>query len=310
MLSTIGQIHSRHAATVLALGVFVGLALPGLAGLLRPLLPPAVAGLLFFALLRIDWSELGRHLSRPMVAALLCAWFLVVTPLLVYLAVTALGVESGLATALILAAACPPIVSGPAMALVLRLDAPLMLVSVVSASLLAPFTVVVISSHLTDIDLAIDPPALFLRLAALIGGCVLAAMTARRWLGATRLARGRQGFDLVSMLLLLVFAVAIMDGVTRLVAEDPRHVLAYVAAAFITNVALQLLGAAAAPALGRRAALTVGFASGNRNMGLLLAVLPAGSAPEAMLFFAVAQLPIYMLPALLAPVYRRLLPGV
>ena len=44
--------------------------------------------------------------------------------------------------------ACPPIVSGPAMALLLRLDAPLMLVSVVVASLLAPFTVVLVAALL------------------------------------------------------------------------------------------------------------------------------------------------------------------
>jgi len=309
MLNIIGQIHSRHAATVLALGIFVGLLLPGLATWLRPLLPPAVAGLLFLALLRIDWPELSRHLSRPLVGALLCAWFLIVTPLIVYLAVSVLDVDAGLATALILASACPPIVSGPAMALLLRLDAPLMLVSVVSASLLAPFTLVAVSSSLTGVELAIDPPALFLRLAALVGGCVLAALTVRRLLGAARLARARHRMDLVSTLLLLTFAVAIMDGVARLVADDPWQVLAYVLAAFVANIGLQLLGAAAAPALGRRSALTVGFASGNRNMGLLLAVLPAGSAPEVLLFFAVAQLPIYMLPALLAPAYRRLLPG-
>jgi BASS family bile acid:Na+ symporter len=40
-------------------------------------------------------------------------------------------------------------------------------------------------------------------------------------------------------------------------------------------------------------------------MGLLLAVLPADSAPDALLFFALAQLPIYMLPAVLGPAYRR-----
>jgi BASS family bile acid:Na+ symporter len=81
-------------------------------------------------------------------------------------------------------------------------------------------------------------------------------------------------------------------------------VLAFVIAAFVANIVLQMLGTGAALAMGRRAALTVGFASGNRNMGLLLAVLPQSSAPEVLLFFAVAQLPIYMLPAALGPAYR------
>lgn len=299
------QALSRHAATVLAVGVFVGLGLPELAAWMRPLLPPAVAGLLFLALLRVDWPELLRHLSRPLIGALLGVWFLLATPLLVWLGVTILDFDSGLATALILAASCPPIVSGPAMALLLRLDAPLMLVSVVSASLLAPFSVVAVSSWLIGVDLGIDPVALFLRLALLIGGCVLAALAVRRWLGGQRLVRGREYFDAVSVVLLLVFAIAIMDGVTFLVIHDPRRVLGFIFAAFAVNLLLQLLGAAVAAAMGRRAALTVGFASGNRNMGLLLAVLPAEAAPDAMLFFAVAQLPIYILPALLGPAYRR-----
>jgi BASS family bile acid:Na+ symporter len=305
VLTSALQALTRHAAIVLAVGVFAGLALPEVAAVMRPLLPPSVAGLLFLALLRIDWQELARHVSRPLVAALLCAWFLLVVPVLVWLAVELLGVESGLATALILAAACPPIVSGPAMALLLRLDAPLMLVSVVIASLLAPFTIVAVSSWLVGINLHIDTFELFLRLAVLIGGCVLAALLTRRFLGPARLARWKNPLDVASIVLLLIFAIAIMAGVTDLVERDPWHVLLFVAAAFAANMLLQFLGTCAASAMGRRSALTVGFASGNRNMGLLLAVLPAGSAPDAVLFFAVGQLPSYILPALLGPLYRR-----
>ncbi len=300
---------SRHAAAVLAVGVFAGLVLPDLAGWMRPLLPPAVAGLLFLALLRIDWPELTRHLSRPLTGALLCGWFLIATPVLVWLAVESFDVDRGLAIALILAAACPPIVSGPTMALLLRLDAPLMLVSVVSASLLAPFTIVAVSSYLIGVDLRISAFALFLRLALLIGGCVLAALIVRRLLGQVRLARWKNPFDTASVLLLLIFAIAIMDGVTDLVAQDPWHVLRFIIAAFAANILLQLLGTGVTAAMGRRSALTLGFASGNRNVGLLLAVLPAGSEPDALLFFALAQLPIYILPAALGPAYRRWLAG-
>ena len=299
------QVLSRHGATVLAAGVFVGLAIPDLAGWMRPLLPSAVAGLLFLALLRVDWLELSRHLSRPLVGALLCLWFLLAVPALVWAAVELFAVNSGLATALILAAACPPIVSGPAMARLLHLDAPLMLVSVVSASLLAPFTIVAVSSHLIGINLQVDPWALFLRLAALIGGCVLAAMVVRRFLGQVRLLRCHKVFDIASVVLLLIFAIAIMDGVTALLAENPWHLLKFIIAAFAANIVLQLLGTAMASAMGRRPALTVGFATGNRNMGLLLAVLPADTAPDVLLFFALAQLPIYMLPAMIGPAYRR-----
>jgi BASS family bile acid:Na+ symporter len=305
VLASALQALSRHAAGVLAVGIFAGLVLPGVAGSMRPFLPAAVAGLLFMALLRIDWHELARHVSRPLTVALLCGWLLVGTPALTWLAVTTLGVGPGLATALILAAACPPIVSGPAMALLLRLDAPLMLVSVVSASLLAPFTIVAVASLLIGVELRIDSMQLFARLAALIGGCVLSALIVRKLLGRALLRRLRNPFDAVSVLLLLIFAVAIMDGVADLLAQKPWHVLRFIVAGFAANILLQLAGTAAAATMGPRPALTVGFASGNRNMGLLLAVLPADSVPDALLFFALAQLPIYMLPAVLGPAYRR-----
>ena len=95
-----------------------------------------------------------------------------------------------------------------------------------------------------------------------------------------------------------------MDGVTEFVAQSPWRVLQFIIAAFAANILLQLLGTGVAAAMARRSALTVGFASGNRNMGLLLAVLPA----DMLLIFVLAQLPIYILPAVLGPAYRRWLP--
>lgn len=298
------QALSRHAAWVLAAGIVVGLALPDLAGQLRPVLPLAVAGLLFLSLLRAEWQELARRLSRPLTGALLCVWFLLVVPGLVWLAATGLRLDGGLATALVLAAACPPIVSGAAMAILLRLDSPLMLVSVVSASLAAPFTIVLVASRLIGVDLNIDAMALFLRLAFLIGGCLFAAAIVRRLLGAARLERLNDPFDAASILLLFIFAVAIMNGVTGVLAENPRLVIRFIAAAFAANIVLQILGTGVTAAMGRRAALTVGFASGNRNMALLLAVLPTDSSPDVLLFFALAQIPVYMVPAMLGPAYR------
>lgn len=306
MLATALQALSRHAAGVLAVGVFAGLLLPELASIMRPWLPPAVAGLLLLGLLRVDLPALVMHLSRPIALALLCVWLLLLAPLLVAAAVALFGVAPGLGAALILAAACPPIVSGPAMALLLRLDAELMLASVVSASLLAPVTIVLVATHVVEVDLQIDTVALLARLVVLVGGCVAAALLVRRVAGRARLVRHADALDFASLVLLLVFAVAIMDGVGDLMARDPLHVAWFVIAAFAANVLLQLAGSVAAAAMGRRAALTAGFASGNRNMGVLLAVLPADSVTDVLLYFALAQIPIYVLPALLGPLYRRL----
>ena len=53
----------------------------------------------------------------------------------------------------------------------------------------------------------------------------------------------------------------------------------------------------------------VGLLSGNRNLALLLAVLVDRAEFDVLLFFAVGQFPIFVLPAVLAPVYRRIAQG-
>ena len=296
---------NRRGVLVLAAGVFAGLAAPEAAALCRPLLPASVAGLLFLALLRVDFAELALHFSRPWLNAGLTVWLLLIAPLLVWLVVNAFDLEADLATALVMMAACPPLISGPAMAMLLGLNAALMLVVVVIATLVAPFTLLLVSASLAGLQLDIAPTSLSLRLGGLIGGCFVAALLVRRVLGRVTLERWRDPLDGASLALLLLFAVAIMHGVAELVDNDPGKVTRLVLAAFGANVALQLAGIIVALARGRVESLTVAFASGNRNMGLLLAVLPAEASAEILVFFALAQFPIYILPALLQPAYRK-----
>src|SRR3546814_17129386 len=66
---------------VLFVGLFLGLALPALATLARPLLAPAVAVLLTATLLRIDGRVMLGYLRRLMLAALIVAWLLLGAPL-------------------------------------------------------------------------------------------------------------------------------------------------------------------------------------------------------------------------------------
>ena len=58
--------------------------------------------------------------------------------------------------------------------------------------------------------------------------------------------------------------------------------------------------------MGRRAALSLGLVSGNRNMALAFAVTGAFE-PDLLLYLAVAQIPIYLSPLLTRQIYGRLL---
>lgn len=298
---------SRNAAWVLALGVFAGLVLPELARNLRPLLPLAVGGLLVLSVMQTRFADFRRQLHRPLAPAAVIVFLLCISPALVWFLVQTLEVPEKLKPALVLMAAAPPIMAAPAMAMMLRLDAPRMLAVVIGATLLAPFTLGVAANWFIGAELSFDPTRLAVRLAGFIGVCFALAVLLRLSLGSRRMNEHKPLLDVLGLVLLLAFAVAIMDGVAQRLSLETGYVLTVIVISFIANILLQLVGGGAFFYTGASSALTVGFACGNRNMGLLLAVLPESSAPDTLLYFAVAQIPMFTLPALLLPMYNVLL---
>ena len=212
-----------------------------------------------------------------------------------------------IADALILMAAAPPIMSAPALAPLLGLDSGLSLVLVSLATLLAPLTVPPTAAWLAGATLDFDLAAFALRIALVIFGSVGAAVAVRSALGEARVARAATLIDAASVIVLLLFAVAIMDGIGPLLWQRPGFVAAVIAGSYVANLALQAVGAALFSRLGRNPALTLGFVGGNCNMAVLLAALPPAADPQILLWFALAQFPIFTLPALLARPYQWLL---
>jgi len=295
-----------HATWVLFVGVFLGLAVPSLAALARPLLAPAVAVLLTATLVRIDWQMMQSYLRRPWIATVITAWLLIGAPLAMAAVLALLPLPGALTTALVLMAAAPPILSAAPIAMILGLDGALALVVALIATLLTPLTVPPLALALLGLELDIGVVEFMTRLSIVVAAAFAAAMVIRRLIGRERLPRIATHLDGLVVIVMLIFAVAIMDGVTATLIERPMTVALWLLAAFIANPALQIAGTLAFWWLGRRRALTVGLVSGNCNMGLLLAAFPPGTDFDVVLYFAVAQLPMYMLPAVMLPLYRRL----
>ncbi|MBL8658581.1 MAG: hypothetical protein JNM75_02360 [Rhodospirillales bacterium] len=298
---------ARCAGPVLAAGVFAGLVAPPLAAALRPSLAIVVWLLFTLSAVRIDWPGAVRELRRPVRIVVLVGLIMIAAPALTVAVVRALGVDSDLAMALVLMAAAPPIISSPALALLLGLDAALALVVMVAATLAAPVALPAVVFGLLGLNLEIDAGALVLRLGLFVATALASGLALRAAAGPARIAANAAPIDGLAVVLLVFFSIAIMDGVSATAFANPGQVLRYVAGAFTANIILQAGVAALCAGLGRRRALTVGFSAGNRNMALLLAVLPATTEPSVLLYFAIAQLPIYILPAGLSPLYRRLL---
>jgi BASS family bile acid:Na+ symporter len=299
---------ARHGTRCLAAGVLVGLAVPPLADFARPALAPAIVVNMTIALLRLDPQAVIGYLRRPGLLALFTGFALLVEPVLVLLAARRLGLPPGLVDGLVLMAAAPPIMSAAAFALIMQLDAAFAIATVVLTHALVPLTLPPLALWLLGIELDIGLLQFAGKLALLIGSAFLAAFVLRRWVfPAELLERSAAQLDGLAVIGLVVFAVAIMAGVTEFFIARPGFALLTIAVAFVANAALQVVGAVLFRRAGWLVSLTAGHMTGNCNMGLVLAVLAGHASTEVAVFFALAQLPMYMLPMLAMSVYRRLL---
>lgn len=297
----------RQAAWTLCGGVLIGLVLPDLAALARPLLAPSVGLIMAVTLLRVDWTAMAEVSRRPALVGGLVFWCMLASPVAAWFLAGALPLPRSLATAIVLMAAAPPIVSAAGLAFILGLDGALAAVVGIVSTLITPLSVPALALVLLDLELEIEVSEFIARLALIIGGALCLALTVKRLTEPAWLRARAQHIDGLFVLFMLVFAVGIMDGVSAAALARPGHAALWLGAAFIANPALQILGTLVFWGLGRRRALTLGLLSGNCNMGVLLAALPAGENFDIVLFFALAQLPMFMLPALLTPAYRRIL---
>ncbi|HEX7968014.1 MAG TPA: hypothetical protein VF502_07330 [Stellaceae bacterium] len=296
----------RHGTWFLAGGLFLGLIFPAAATELRPMLSAFIFLLTAATFLSIDLPALAAHARRPGLLALILGWTLLASPVIAALLARSVGLPAPLAQALVLWAASPPLISVPAIAMLLGLDAALALLVMVAGTFLMPFTLPPLVLGLIGLKLGIGILPLMRNLVFFIVGAALVAAALRRLVGAERLRRQAVALSGLNVLILILFAVAIMDGVRDLIAARPQQVLLYAACAVAASLLLQGLSFLAFAWLRRRDALTVGLIGGNNNMAVVWANLGSAATPELMLFFAAVQLPIYVLPAALRPVYRRL----
>ena len=300
----------HHGSVILPIGVFLGLLVPPLASLMKPLLIPGIIGPFIIALIRIDWRRLRDHVRQPWITALLLIWLLIAAPFLVDALIRWLPLAEGLHGSLVLMAAASPLMASASLALIIGLDASLAVILTLTATALIPFTLPPIALHLLGIEIDIAISELMLRLGALIGGCFALAWLIRRFLPRGFTSKHAASLDGLAIIGLLVFAIAVMDGVTALFIERPGFVLSATAAVFGLNIAMQAIATLAFAWRGLRQALTAGLCSGNRNLGLLLAAMADRASTELLIVIAVAQFPIYILPTAQRWLYRRWLgPG-
>lgn len=300
---------ARRATWMLAAGVFAGIAWQPLADALAPWLEALIVMNLSLSMMRIEPAALRAHLRRPGLIAAIFLFSMAVAPLGLWLFSRAAGIDGPLGAGLVFHALTVPIMSAPALCVLFGLDAALALIVTVLSYALVPFTLPPLALWLLGIDLDVTVWELMWRLGRVVGASFLIAAAARFLLDASFLARQAARMDGIMVFGMVGVAVSLMSGLPDFAAAEPVYTATVTAASFATNIALQIAGAAAFWKLGRRGAITVGLITGNTNVALVMAAVGQSAPYELLVYFVVGQFPIYTLPLIAVPIYRRIVNG-
>ena len=299
---------TNHATRIMAAAILVGLAAPPLAAWLRPGVPVYTVLLMVLTATRLDWRMVGAYLRRPWLPLAIVLGLTVALPAAVWaVGRLVLPPDSGLLTGLLLNAAAPTTLSAPAFALFVGGDAALAMAVALAGTTLAPLSVPAVTAALGLEGVRLDPLAMLLRLAALVGGALAGAWLVRRAAGGARLVRWHPYLEAAMVAIIALFGVAIMDGLTATMLDDPGRMLLVLALVFALNVAMQAAGVLALLWRDAEQAVTAGLSGGMRNMGLMLAVVGDAATFEVALVVICAQFPMFVLPLAMRPLFGRLL---
>jgi BASS family bile acid:Na+ symporter len=218
------------------------------------------------------------------------------------------NIDPGLVLGLAILGAAPPIMSAPAVAMLLGLQPTLVMSAVLLTTALAPLTSPLLAEFIAGAVVPLDLGVLIRRLVGLIGGAVLAAAALRVLLGEARIRDHKSAFDGLGVVMYFLFAIAAMDGVLDAALADPGKVLRFLAVAFGLSLAGFIAAMLILRPLPSADRFVLGYGTGQRNMGLLIAALGAATPDSTFLFFALAQFPIYLMPQLIKPFARRFRP--
>ena len=310
MIRRLLEFAAARATWLMAGALVAGYALPPVAAFCRPYILHAIVVILAIAMIRLDVDRLRTYVRRPVVMGLIVAVNLVATPVFMWLVIAPLALPQGLQQGLVLMAAAPMVSSAIAIATILGLDSALTVAVMVLSYAFVPVTLPALSLWLLGLDLGVGFFELFARLFATIAAPAALAFVVRRWLvGRDRLAREARAIDGLGVLFVVVFCLGIVDGLPDFVAQNPDYVALTLVAAFAANIGLQILGTLLFLRMGRREALTIGLVTGNTNLGLVMVTLADKASPELIAYFVIGQVPMYFLPVIALPVYRRLMRG-
>ena len=296
----------RHGRWVLVAGLLVGIAFPRLAVEARAVLPAFIFALIFLAALRIGPKAAiagGKGLPGALGLVLV---FQIAVPLAVFALLTALGAPPLWTFTLTMLTASCTITGAPNLTVLVGREPVAALRLLVLGTMLLPFTVLAVFPLLPQVGDGAGVLAASANLLALVLGASLFAF-ALRWTVLPELSDDAvTAIDAASSVAMALLVVALMSAFGPALLATPGRVALVLAGAVAVNFGMQVATYAIMRITGRdRDAPAVAIVSGNRNMALFLAALPASVMDPMLLFISCYQLPMYLTPTGLGWLYAR-----
>ena len=287
----------------LAASIFLGVAFPALSALCKPLLLPMVFLLFVFAILQVSFGDAALATFRGSAAWVILAWQLVALPLLMLLLFGAYLDHELVGFGVVALCSCA-ITATTALSRMLGLNDALALVVGLIGSLLMPLPLYLFMRYGLGIEAVIDPLSYLLRVVLSIVVPFLLVYLFRAIASANLDALVRQHVPTAVIVLLVLFGLAVMDGVQALLLSNPWVVVSYVLFSFALSVAVQLVTRWALAFLGARDATTAALLCAYRNVGVIAAITGDSLGSNFLIFLGLWQLPMYTLPVLTKRFYR------
>lgn len=306
-MSGVTQLARRvagHSTLIMALSVLAGLLAQDLARTFSPLVLFASMSAMFLTALRIDRQALTAWIKRPALPVAIIVFTTLALPALTVLALRAVSIDASTALAVGLIIATPPIISVGAYCVFLGTDNELLTLSVLPATAVGIVTLPLFAEWfglpgLTPMRLAVE---LLLVVGTAMGGAALL----RLGVPLARIERHAPFFDLAAVVMMVIVAVGVTDGLTALIVAEPAKVIEAFIVTAVLSVVLQATAWVIFVRAGVRSAASVALVNGFRNMALLLGLLLGHVDASLQLLLVAGQLQLFLLPVLMRPIYRRL----
>ena len=290
-------------------GLAAGLLLPTLATAMAPWLPAMVAALLTITALRIGHNA-ARGAARDLRWGLGAVAVLQLgVPLVCLGALTLAGLAgTPAALALVLTTSAPAISGSTNLALLLGLDAGRMMQIMVLGTAAFPLTVLPILLLSPQIGALPDVMASAGLVLLVILAATAIGFALRAFFYPNPTPSQVKTLDGASVLAFCIIVIALMAPLNTAIREIPTQVVLWALLAFTISYGLQ----ATTLLVLRRTKLRpvagpLAIGAGNRNIALFLVALPPETIAPLLIFIGCWQLPMYLTPILLPPLYQKAL---